>query len=139
MYSIYTHPLLEYGSVIFDSCAKYLVNTLENMQRHALITITRCYRRTSNQKLLNILGLETLAKRREKAKLVLFYKIFRGLTPSYMKTLLPTSIDSNTYNLRNSANIRPYFTRKEYFIKSYIPSTISLWINYQMKLDNRRL
>ena len=88
-------------------------------------------------KLLAELGWETLQERRSKHKLVIFYKIINGLTPSYLSDLIPPLVsDTNPYNLRNSDNIQPFRTRTNIFFNSFFPSTIRAWNNLSEEIRN---
>ena len=62
--------------------------------------------------LLRELGWEPLSIRRKSHCLSITYKIHHGLTPDYMTTLCPPTIETMTpYNLRNAANIRNFAVR----------------------------
>ena len=63
IYKSFIRPVLEYGSVLFDNCTVQLSDQLENVQRQAMLKITRAYIHTSQNKLLAMLGLETLKSR----------------------------------------------------------------------------
>ncbi len=68
-------PLLEYGSVLFDSCTLYLKQRLESFHRQGAIVCTCAFRNTSYDKLLTELGWNTLDERRKLARLNIFYKM----------------------------------------------------------------
>ena len=72
IFTTFIRPVIEYGSVLYDNCTIHLSNRIENIQRHACIVITRCYKSTSNEKLLKILGLESTASRCKKACHLIF-------------------------------------------------------------------
>ena len=60
----------------------------------------------------------------------MFYKITRDITPDYLKELIPEEVGDNMYyDLRNSQDIRLPKLTKNYFFKSFIPSSIKLWNN----------
>ena len=128
LYKTFVRPVLEYGSVIFDNCTKNLSDAIESVQRQAAIASTRAYRKTPTPNLLNECGLDSLQDRRCRAKLVLMFKMKKGKTPDYLRTLLPGEVGENQgYNLRNSQDIRMPKVNKNYFLKSFIPSTIKSW------------
>ena len=56
--------------------------------------------------LYNDLKWEHLSSRRKKHKLFIFYKMFHGVSQTYLSDLIPTN-NQNRYNLRNTSNI-PY-------------------------------
>ena len=115
-------------AVIFNNCTKILSDELESVQRHAAIAATRAYKNISNVNLLHECGLETLQSRNTHAKIVLFFKIKNNITPDYLKRLLPDEVGKNIdYNLSNSQDIQLRKISKNYFLKSYIPTTIRLW------------
>ena len=61
-------------------------------------------------------------------KLVIFYKIFNGLTPDYLLDIVPPRIQESTpYNLRDSNSIRSIRTNTNIFFHSFFPSTIRAW------------
>ena len=95
IYTSFIRPVLEYGSVIFDSCSAAMSDLIENVQRQAALTITGAYAHTSHARILQELGLALLERRRTMAKLILIYKIVKNLTPPYLKTLIPTNLNPN--------------------------------------------
>ena len=139
IYCTFVRPILEYGSVIFDGCITRLSDQLESIQRQAALAATRAYKNTSSLNLLSECGLPTLQSRRTKAKLILFYKIQMNICPSYMKTLLPPAVHVNTkINIRNANNINMPKSKSNanYFLKSYIPSTIKTWNSLAANIKN---
>ena len=130
IYTSFVRPVLEYGSSLFDNLSCEQSQQLEGIQRQAAISITRAYSHTSNERLLSELGLTSLKTRRTKAKLNLFHKIYHGQAPDYLKSLIPKKVaPQNQYNLRQPQNIHLPKITKNYFLKSFIPSTIRLWNN----------
>ncbi len=135
VYSAFIRPLLEYASVIFDGCTKKLANSLERVQRQAALACTGAYQRTSHNSLLQELGWDTLATRRECHKLTYMYKIVNGLVPHYLQTLCTQRVhERTTYNLRNRNNLIVPYTRTVSFSRSFIPSSIRLWNNLQIDI-----
>ena len=121
-------PVLEYGCVLFDNCTEQQSEQLERVQRQAALAITRAYQHTPHQNLLSELGLERLEVRRTKAKLTLFFKMKKNIAPNYLSELIPEEVGQQSqYNLRNSTSIKLPKTSTNYFLKSFIPSTIRLW------------
>ena len=137
IYKTFIRPVLEYGSVIFDNCSKALSDDLESSQRQAAIAATRAYNHTTHANLLQECGLQTLQTRRQMAKVVLFFKIKKGKAPEYLQGLLPEEVQENTdYNLRNSQDIRLPKISKNYFLKSFIPSSIHAWNKLSENIRN---
>ena len=75
--------------------------------------------------------------RRIIAKLVLFYKIRHNIAPRYLRDLIPDAGQQTDYNLRNQHDVRLPRLLKNYFLKSYIPSSIKLWNG--MAVDMREI
>ena len=70
----------------------------------------------------------SLQKRRNKHKLVIFYKIPHGIAPTYLSDIVPPLIqDTTTYNLRNAGNIQNYRVHTNLFSNSFFPSTVRAW------------
>ena len=80
------------------------------------------------QKLYNEIGWETLDVRRRKHKLVLFYKMYNDIAPSYLSSLVPRP-DQNAlrYSLRNANNIRTIHSRTNQYYNSFLPAVICDW------------
>ena len=62
------------------------------------------------------------------AKLNLFYKISNHFTPNYLRELIPFEREI-AHDTRNSNRIEYPNVHKNYFIQSFVPSTIRLWNN----------
>ena len=75
--------------------------------------------------LLSDLGWESLQDRRNKHKLIIFYKIIHGLTPTYLTDILPPLIQETTnYNLRNANDFLTLHANTNLYFNSLFPSTI---------------
>ena len=99
---------------------------IQIQRRQAALAISGAYAHTTQVKLLNDLGLAPLNHCRSIAKLLLLFKIIRNLTPSYLKALIPKGPEP-TYDKRHSTNLHLLIIKKNYFLKSFIPSSIRLW------------
>ena len=73
---------------------------------------------------MNDVGLESLESRREKHKLILYYKMMNDLTPFYLTSLCPPAVSNDTYNLRNQADSQVPKARTSLYYDSFLPSTI---------------
>ena len=70
-------------------------------------------------------GWEPLEKRQYKYKLCLFYQMNTGISPNYLSSLIPASVeDSTIYNLRNANNLRHTLTRTQLYYRSFLSSII---------------
>ena len=100
IYKMYIRPRLDYCDVIyhilplsngyFSSVTLHtLMESIERIQYQAALLITGTWKGTSKNKLYNELGWESLTDRRWCRRLIHFYKIHNGLTPSYLRDNLP--------------------------------------------------
>ena len=137
IYYAFIRPILEYGDVIWGNCSQHETELLENIQIEAARIITGLRRNSSRQKLYIELGLETLENRRNKHKLILFYKILNGMTPAYLYELVQPYLPRQTpYTLRNENNtFHPPLARTSSYFNSFIPSTIRLWNSLPLSLQ----
>ena len=79
-------------------------------------------------KLFMDLGLESPQSRRNSHKLLKFYKNLHGIAPNYLSELIPPLIlETISYSLRSSDNIRNYRALTNLFLNSFFPSTTRAW------------
>ena len=119
-------PVLEYGDVIYDNCPTHLKLLLESVQRKAALICTGAYRHTENNLLLHDLAWQPLSDRRLSHKLTLFYKVYHGIYPGYLYTLLPPKYASR-YNMRENREFKIVFHRLNITRGSFFPSTAKVW------------
>ena len=101
LYKSYVLPHLDYSDVIWDNCSATLANELEKLHLEALRIITGSVRGTSHEKLYKESGFVTLQARRDRHKLIVFYKIVHGLLPIYLTAYLPPLVtEVNPYHRR---------------------------------------
>ena len=128
LYISFIRPLLEYSDSVWDNCSSESKKQLEAIHTESARIVSGATKLCSIEKLFVELGWESLQSRRNKHKLILFYKILHGLTPDYLYDLVPPLVqDTTSYNLRNSVNIQNYRARSNLFLNSFFPSTIRAW------------
>ena len=127
LYKSMVRPILEYGCIIFDNCSQTLSDSLESVQYEAARICLGAYKRTPRHLMLKELGWPTLAKRRQYFKLIMFYKIVNGQTPTYLSDLVPNNNGQPTVLLRNRRSQRQIRFNSLRFGNSFFPSTIQLW------------
>ena len=128
MYKSFVLPLFDYADILYDSCTQYQANILENLHLEGLRTITGLVKGTSHEKLYAESGLCSLKARREKHKLIMYYKIVNGLVPQYLLNLLPPLVSElNPYHRRRplERHVTPH--RTEIYRNSFFISTTMLW------------
>jgi hypothetical protein len=128
IYISYLRPILEYASVLWDSCTNVEKETLEKMQYEAARIVTGLTRSVSIDKLLKEIAWVSLSDRRKIQKLVLVYKEKHGFLPTYISELFPPMVNENNhYDLRNNSNYLTVQRRTEIYSRSVIPSCVKLW------------
>ena len=126
IYKSFIRPHLDYCDVIYDQpnnesfCSK-----IEQLQYNAALAITGAIRGTSQTKLYNELGLESLKFRRWFRWLCTFFKIKIYGKPKYLLNKIPSS--QIHYNTRNAGQVETYFCRTDIFKNSFFPYTIIEW------------
>ena len=106
IYFAFIRPILEYDSIVLDNCSQENSVLLENVQVAAGRIITGLRKNSSRNALYSELGWEPLSIRRERQKLLMFYKIVHGIAPHYLQELLlPFYRPTHSYNLRNADNL----------------------------------
>lgn len=128
IYITFIRPLLEYSDAVWDNCSTECKTQLDSIHNEAARIVSGATKLCSIQRMFAELGWETLQERRNKHKLVIFYKIINGLAPNYLSELLPPLVmENNPYNLRNSNDIQSIRARTNLFFNSFFPSTIRAW------------
>ena len=71
---------------------------------------------------------EPLQDRRDKHKLILFYKMQNSLSPQYLSDLVPQHVGSiSRYNFRNANDLRTTECRSTLYYNSFVPAVIRKW------------
>ncbi|MEW8544385.1 MAG: reverse transcriptase family protein [Candidatus Thiodiazotropha sp.] len=128
IYISFIRPLLEYSDSVWDNCSSEAKKQLDAIHIEAARIITGATKLCSINKLFIDIGWDSLQNRRNKHKLVIFYKIMNGLAPDYLSDCVPPLVqDTTTYNLRNSNDIQSLHANTNLFYNSFFPSTIRAW------------
>ena len=130
MYTAFVRPLLEYSDIVWDNCSLETKKQLDGIHVEAARIITGATKLCNIDKIYSDQGWEFLQSRRNKHKLVAFYKILHGSAPNYLMNLVPPTVQAITrYNLRNSDHIQNYRANTNLFLDSFFPATIRTWNN----------
>ena len=135
MYLSYVCPLLEYGAKLYYSCTKKNRNSLEAVQRQFCLVITGAYKVTKYEMLLKECTLESLQSIWKAKDIVLMYKIVHEISPTYLQDILPKP-NSVQYSIRNNRNIQQFLCKRDFFYKSFFPSSFRLWNNLNSSIRN---
>ena len=121
--------------MVWDNCTQYEINALEKIQIEAARIATGTTKLVSLDTLYLETGWESLEKRRHKHKLCLFFQMNTGVSPNYLSSLIPASVeDSTTYNLRNANNFRHTLSRTQLYYRSFLPSSIRAWNDLSLEV-----
>ena len=127
-YVSFIRQILEYADVVWDNLAQSEEDDLEKIQLEAAKIICGATNLVSINNLYSETGLEPLSIRRRTHRLIVFYKMYHALAPRYLSSLIPSHVGNiNSYNLRNSSNLRNISCRSQLLSKSFLPSTINSW------------
>ena len=128
IYFSFIRPILEYADVVWNNCTQYESNELEKIQNEAARIVTGATKLVSINSLLTETGWETLALRRKKHKLALFYKMQNDLTPNYLCSLVPATVGSaSSYPLRNASNLQSIHANSQLYYNAFLPSVVRDW------------
>ena len=121
-------PILEYGNGIWDNCQQYEKDDLEKIQIQAARITTGTTKLVSIASLYSEIGWNSLDTRRKMRTLFLFYKMVNHLTPFYLSSLIPPTVnETSRYDLRNANYISTINARTNQYFNSFLPSTIRDW------------
>ena len=88
-YKSFIRPPLDYGDILYDKPNnKNFQNRIEKFQYQACLAIAGAIHSTSREKNSDELSFHSLAKRRWRSKLILFYEIVNHLLPDYLYSYL---------------------------------------------------
>ena len=114
--------------MVWVNCTQYEINAREKIQTEAARLTTGATKLVSLEMLYQKTGWGPLEKRRYEHKLCLVYQMDTGVSPNYLSSLIPASVeDSTIYNLRNENNLRHTLTRTQLYYRSFLPSSIRAW------------
>ena len=125
IYRSFIRPIFEYASVVWHNAPrleKYCTR-LEQLQLDAARTVTGTNRNASKQSIYCETGWGTLSNRREKQRLILFYKIINGLAPRHLEnTLHSHTHNTHGHYTRQQDNIRHILARTDKYRNSLYPT-----------------
>ena len=140
VYKSFIRSKIEYADVIFHSCSLganlrpdpfslvnrgTLMDKIEQVQYKSALAVTGMWQGSNREKMYAILGWEYLSKRRWSRQMAIFYKITKGIAPSYLQNEI---ILSNA-NAENGFRIPAIRNRKQDYTASFFPSSIYSWNN----------
>ncbi len=119
-------PLVEYGSTVWDPHQKYLTHRVEMVQRRAARwVLNRNHNTSSVTDMLTNLGWQTLALRRQDARVCMMYRMVHGLVATdpylYVTPVIRQNRSTHPYSLIQLP------VRTEGYRHSFFPRTVVLW------------
>ncbi len=136
-YLSFVLPLIDYGDVLWNGASEYELDKLDCVHIRAMRIITGATEKSDLQRLFIELGWHTLTERRKIHRLKCLYTILNNMYPSYLTDLIPPTMEEcHTYGLQWRENITPFRTQRQYFSKSYFPSTVRDWNALPLELRN---
>ena len=128
---------MEYGCELWDGCSVADQNRLESVQLEAARIACGLPTFCSKEAVYFESGLEPLVDRRQRRKLILFYKIQTQMVPSYLVDLCPPRVrDTTTRDLRNLDQFVNPRSRLAIYSRSFFPSSTLLWNNLRHDQQN---
>ena len=116
----------DYCSTVWDPHQKYNHDKLEMVQRRAARFVKSKYKRTESvAAMLNELGWHFLSKRREDARLILFYKIINNLAKVPHEHILVKAYEGT--RRKNNHKFRHIGVNTSQYRQSFSPKTIGAW------------
>ena len=127
IYKSFIRLHLDYGDILYDKPNNQnFQNKIGRIQYRACLAITGAIQGTSREKVYDELDLHSLAKRRWRSKLMLFYKIVNSLLPDYPYSYLDFPSQNGYLLISASISIiRPFPSRTKSFKKSFFPYCIN--------------
>ena len=129
IYISHIPSVLEYTNVVWNNCGEILSHRIDKVQNEATRIITGLPVYYRSDILLREAGIEALKIRRERAVLVVFFKIIMDYTPKYLKDLLP-NVRHNVHglNLRIANNFCQFdLGNSANYARSFYPMAVSKW------------
>ena len=93
------------------------------MQYNAALAITGAIKGTSKKRIYRELGFESLADRRWFRRMCTFWKIVKGISPTYLQNYLPVIQHSRNPTRQNLFSAIP--SKTDYFGNSFFPYSVN--------------
>ena len=137
IYLTFIRPILEYADVVWDNCTNYEKQCLDKIQTETARIVTGATKFVFLHALFDEVNWEPLEARRMKHRFLLLYKMFNNLSPDYLSSLIPPTVNNiSRYNLRNAHNIQTLDSRTTQYFNSFLSSSIREWNNLSLDVRN---
>jgi ribonuclease P/MRP protein subunit RPP40 len=105
-YITYVRPIIEYNTIVWNPCAKNLIDLIESVQRNFTKRIPSLTSLTYAERIAT-LNLETLELRRLRFDLIFYYKIFHCLTPFDPSDVFSTYVPPTNLSCNSPILLKP--------------------------------
>ena len=120
IYLTFIRPILEYADVVWDKCTNYKKQEFDKIQTEAARIVKWATKLVSLHALFDEVNWKPLEARRMKHRLLLLYKMLNNLSPEYLSSLIPPTVNNiSRYNLRNANNIQTMDFRTTQYFNSF--------------------
>ena len=147
IFKMHVRPHLDYCDLIYHIPIKtnemsdgdsqrnlnYLMETLESTQYQAALAVSGAWKGTSQDKIYNELGWETLDERRMFRRLVQFYKIMTNQTPDYLRLPIQSQ-HCHLFGVRFGNVLKDIKCESYRYRNSFFPDSVSMWNDLGPKL-----
>ena len=130
MYIAHVRSILDYSDMLLTNLSAFNERKLEQVQYHAMLTVSGCVFGTSETRLHKELGWNTLAEFRRMHRLIFIYKVQNKLVPNYLRTLLPIKKVDVCQEHRNLQRLRLLSHRNPHPL-DFVESTGSEFYNHR--------
>ena len=119
------------------NCINYEKQELDKIQTEAAMIVVWASKHVSLHALNEEVNFDPLETRHRKHRLSLLYKIFNNLSPEYLSSLIPHTVNTlSKKNLSNAQNSRTVDSRTSQYFNFSSPSAIREWTNLPFDVRN---
>ena len=134
IYKAFLRPLIDYGDTIYEQPQnESFCEKLKSVQYKVALAITGAIKRSSREKISQVLGFESLKSRRWYKRLSCMFNKMNDKAPCYLKNIIPKCHQCT--RLRNNC-LPTFHCRTECFKNSFFPSNINDWFNLDSTIRN---
>ena len=138
IYKAFVKPHLDYTHIIYEKTDnESFRDWVEKLQYNGPLAITGAIRGTSQERIYNKLGLESLADRRWYRKTTFFYKIVKNLAPKHLQSyLLLQALNQYPTRVAKKNLLTTLPSRTISFSNTFFPYCINYWNKLNGNLRN---